>query len=197
MAKRMLAQRQLVINIMPGGCSGMYHDPYYRDNPARGVKGLNLNQRIIVPSRPVIHLRQSCKGWGEAGLSTKSLISIIDDDESYREATKALMKSLGFRVEAFPSALDFLASPHRHRTSCVIADINMPRMTGVELHRHLVESGSAIPVILITAYPDDSGRARAMTDGIIGYLSKPCDEDALLGCIRSALKRTKPDGDSS
>ena len=126
-------------------------------------------------------------------MPTKFLISIIDDDESYREATKGLMKSLGFTVEAFPSAVDFLASPHLRNTSCVIADINMPHMTGFELHRHLVESGYGIPMILITAYPDDSIRGRAMAEGVICYLTKPCDENALLGCVRSALKRIKPD----
>jgi FixJ family two-component response regulator len=65
-------------------------------------------------------------------------------------------------------------------------------MTGVELHKHLVESGYDIPTILITAFPDDSTRARATANGVIGYLSKPLDEDALLGCVRSALKRDKP-----
>jgi FixJ family two-component response regulator len=102
------------------------------------------------------------------------------------------MKSRGFTVEAFPSAVDFLAFPNVRDTSCLIADVHMPRMTGIELHRRLVESGYAIPTILITAYPDDSVRARALADGVICYLTKPCDEDALLGCVSSALERAKP-----
>jgi len=130
-------------------------------------------------------------------LPTKTLISIIDDDESGREALMGLMKSFGFTVEAFPSAVDFLACPNVRDTSCLIADVHMPRMTGVELHSRLVESGYAIPMILITAYPDDKVRARALTDGVIGYLSKPCDEDALLGCVWSALERAKPAEDHS
>ena len=101
------------------------------------------------------------------------------------------MKSRGFTVEAFSSAVDFLASPNLRNTSCLIVDVHMPRMTGIELHRRLVEAGYAIPTILITAYPDDSVRARALADGIICYLTKPCDEDALLGCVWSALERAK------
>ena len=132
------------------------------------------------------------KEMEEAGLPSKTLISIIDDDEDVREAIAGLMKSRGFTVEAFPSALDFLAYPNVRDTSCLIADVHMPRMTGIELHRRLVESGYAIPTILITAYPDDSVRARALADGIICYLTKPCDEDALFGCVSSALERAKP-----
>jgi FixJ family two-component response regulator len=128
----------------------------------------------------------------EAGLPAKTLISIIDDDDDVREALAGLMKSQGFTVEAFPSAVDFLACPNVRDTSCLIADVHMPQMSGIELHRRLVESGYAIPTILITAYPDDSVRARALADGIICYLTKPCDEDALLECVSSALERAKP-----
>jgi FixJ family two-component response regulator len=122
-------------------------------------------------------------------LSTKLLIAIIDDDESYREAVSSLLKSLKLFVKKFPSAADFLASGFVHDTSCLIADINMPNMTGIELHKHLVDSGRAIPTILITAYPDESTRADAMADGVICYLSKPCDENLLIKCVRSALEQ--------
>ena len=115
------------------------------------------------------------------------LISIVDDDESFREAMTSLMKSLGFEVEAFSSAECFLASPCLGSTSCLIADVHMPTMSGIELHRQLVASGRVIPVILITAYPDDNVRARALAAGVICYLSKTFDDDALLGFVRSAL----------
>ena len=115
------------------------------------------------------------------------LISIVDDDESFREAMTSLMKSLGFEVEAFYSAEAFLASPRLENTSCLIADVHMPGMTGIELQRHLVDSGRTIPVILITAYPDDNVRARALAAGVICYLSKTFDDNALLGFVRSAL----------
>ena len=129
----------------------------------------------------------------ETELPAKILISIVDDDESFRESLASLMRSLGFTVEAFSSGSDFLASAHFRHTRCLIADINMPRMTGVELHDHLVKAGYAIPTILITAYPDDSIRTRALADGVICYLSKPFAEAALLRCVRAALKRVKPD----
>jgi len=117
----------------------------------------------------------------------KPLISIVDDDESMREAVRGLMKSLGYRVEAAASAEEFLRSPHVRRTSCLITDVQMPGMSGLELHQRLSTSGESIPTILITAYPDDSVRERALAAGVIGYLSKPLDENDLLACIRSAL----------
>jgi FixJ family two-component response regulator len=121
------------------------------------------------------------------GLELQYLISIVDDDEPFREAMTSLMKSLGFEVAAFSSAEAFLASPRLEATSCLITDVHMPGMTGIELHRQLVASGRTIPVILITAYPDDNVRARALAAGVICYLSKTFDDDALLGFVRSAL----------
>jgi FixJ family two-component response regulator len=117
-------------------------------------------------------------------------ISIVDDDESSLEAIRSLVKSLGFTVASFASALDFLTSPRLHATDCLIADINMPRMTGVELHRHLTRSGYLIPTILVTAYPDDGIEARALAEGVLCFLTKPVDAVSLLGCVRLALQRS-------
>ena len=103
-----------------------------------------------------------------------------------------LVKLLGYTVEAFPSAADFLVSPSLAQIACLVTDIHMPGMTGVELHRHLVETGYAIPTILVTAYPDDAVRDRALKDGVVCYLSKPVDDDHLERCLRSALKRRPP-----
>ena len=124
-------------------------------------------------------------------MSSKIQISIIDDDEQSRAALEDLMQAMGFTIEAFPSALDFLASPNVRHTSCLIVDVHMPRMTGTELHSRLIRSGYDIPTILITAYPDDSARARALGEGVVGYLAKPIDEKVLLGCVESALRRAK------
>jgi FixJ family two-component response regulator len=126
-------------------------------------------------------------------VSTESnvLISIVDDDESVREALEGLIESLGFRVHAFASAIVFLASADVGDTSCMIADVHMPHMSGIELHRRLTELGRAVPTILITAYPDDVVRDRALAEGVLGYLSKPFDNDALVACVRSALQRAK------
>jgi FixJ family two-component response regulator len=115
------------------------------------------------------------------------LLSVVDDDESFRESMKRLMRSLGYTVEAFASAADLLASPRLVETACLIADVHMPGMTGLELYRHLIAAGHAIPTILVTAYPNDADRARALDDGAIGYLRKPVDQQQLMGCLRAAL----------
>jgi FixJ family two-component response regulator len=130
-------------------------------------------------------------------MSSEIHISIIDDDEQFRAALADLLGAMGFTIEAFPSAVDFLASPNVRRTSCLIVDVQMPRMTGPELHSRLVGSGYDIPTILITAYPDDSVRDRALGQGVVGYLTKPIDEEALLGCVESALQRAKSDENPS
>jgi len=120
--------------------------------------------------------------------TSNALISIVDDDESVREAVEGLIESLGFRVSAFSCAMDFLASPAVADTSCMIADVQMPQMSGLELHQRLAAQGRDIPTILITAYPNEGVRARALADGVIGYLIKPFNDDALIECVRSALR---------
>ena len=117
----------------------------------------------------------------------KLLVSVVEDDRFFRDSMGRLMRSLGHTVEAFPSAADFLASPRLAETDCLIADVQMPAMTGVELHRHLIKVGHAIPTILVTAYPNDVDRTRALNEGVVCYLRKPVDENHLLRCLRAAL----------
>jgi FixJ family two-component response regulator len=121
-----------------------------------------------------------------------SLVSVVEDDQFFRESMRRLMRSLGYTVEAFPSAADFLASPRLVETACLIADVHMPAMTGLELYRHLIAAGYAIPTILVTAYPDDDVRARALNDGVVCYLRKPVDEKHLMRCLRAALHSGDP-----
>jgi CheY-like chemotaxis protein len=135
----------------------------------------------------------ACMGIA-AELSVSPLIAVVDDDDDSREAVAVLVKSLGFAVETFTCGDDFLAWPSLRQTSCLISDVNMPGMSGVELHARLVMVGHAIPTILITAYPDDVVRDRAMADGVIAYLAKPCSDVVLLDLVRSAL--TAVDGTS-
>ena len=120
------------------------------------------------------------------------LISIVDDDEPFRESMRKLVMLLGYTVEVFSSAADFLASRFLPETACLIADVNMPGMTGIELHRHLVDAGYAIPTILVTAYPDDVIRDQALKDGVVCYLSKPVCDNHLERCLRSALQPDTP-----
>jgi FixJ family two-component response regulator len=116
-----------------------------------------------------------------------SLVSVVEDDQFFRESMRRLMRSLGYTVEAFPSAADFLGSPCLVETACLIADVHMPAMTGLELYRHLIDAGYAIPTILVTAYPEDVDRARALNDGVVCYLRKPIDEKHLTRCLHEAL----------
>jgi FixJ family two-component response regulator len=119
----------------------------------------------------------------------RSLVSVVEDDQFFRESMKRLMRSLGHRVEAFASAADFLASPRLGETACLIADVNMPVMTGIELYRNLKSSDRAIPTILVTAYGDDDVESRVLKDGVICYLRKPVDEKQLKECLLAALQR--------
>jgi FixJ family two-component response regulator len=121
-----------------------------------------------------------------------SLVSIVDDDPFFRESMRRLMRSLGYTVEAFQSCADFLVSHRLVETACLIADVHMPAMSGVELCRHLIETGCEIPIILVTAYPNDVDRARALNDGVVCYLRKPVDESDLVRCLHAALHSGEP-----
>jgi FixJ family two-component response regulator len=128
----------------------------------------------------------------EAAMPKRTLISIVEDDEPFRESMGKLVKLAGYAVETFPSAADFLASPLVPETACLVSDVHMPGMSGVELHRRLLDEGHRIPTILVTAYPDEITRDRALKDGVVCYLSKPVDDDHLERCLRSAVETGKP-----
>ena len=115
------------------------------------------------------------------------MISVVDDDPSVRRATVDLLSSAGFDCEAFASGDEYLQSGRVAETSCLILDITMPGMTGLDLQRHLVGSEHSIPIIFITGYPEDSSREQAFRAGAICYLPKPYGDDELLGCIGRAL----------
>lgn len=117
------------------------------------------------------------------------LVAIVDDDPSIREATLGLMRSLGLRAAAFASAEEFLRSGDLQRTDCLIADMRMSGMSGLELHRYLVAAGNAIPTILVTAYSDERLRAQSLKAGLVGCLSKPFADADLRRCIDLALAR--------
>src|SRR5579859_3850315 len=112
------------------------------------------------------------------------MISIVDDDTSAREATKSLVRSLGYSVVTFASAEDFLQSDRIADTSCLIADVQMPGLNGMELQRALIAQGHHMPMIFITASTEEKTRARALKDGAIGFLTKPFDVDLLIAYIQ-------------
>ena len=124
--------------------------------------------------------------------NTPPQIAIVDDDEQVREAIRGLMRSTGFAVETFPSAIEFLRSSDCDRFACLIADVNMPEMSGFELYFRLSERDNVIPTILITAYPSNADCSRALGAGIIRYLAKPFVDADLLDGVRAALARDPP-----
>jgi FixJ family two-component response regulator len=120
-------------------------------------------------------------------MSEAPLIAIVDDDVMICEATKDLVEAFGFNARTFTSAGEFLNSDCVPRISCLITDVQMPGMNGLQLHRKLLASGRRVPVIFITAFPDERVRKQALEAGAVCYLSKPFDGESLLSCIRSAL----------
>ena len=115
------------------------------------------------------------------------IITLIDDDENVRIAIEGLIRSLGHTAHGFASAPQFLASDTRSTTCCLITDVQMAEMSGLDLHARLAAEGSAPPVIYITAFPDERIEARARALGAIGFLSKPFDAETLVHCIQRAL----------
>ena len=124
-------------------------------------------------------------------MAEKPLVAIVDDDESIRNATRDLLRAEGFSTATFEDAESFLASASRASASCVVADIRMPGMTGLELYQTLVASGDGIPTVIITAHPEDATRSRAREAGITCYLSKPFAPDELVECVREALAKLR------
>src|SRR5262245_23539269 len=115
------------------------------------------------------------------------LVAAVDDDESMRETTKDLLDAAGFRAATFASAEAFLKSPRRAKVSALVADMRMPGMSGLALHQQLASSGSPIPTILITAYPDEAVRVRAREVGVYCYLAKPFAAKEFLACVGTAI----------
>ena len=123
------------------------------------------------------------------------IVSIIDDDVSVRDATNGLVRSLGYTAHSFASAEEFLRSDSANDTSCVIADVQMPGMSGIELQSVLITRGRRVPIIFITAFPDEGSRARALDAGAICFLTKPFKGATLISCLETALGRDWSDDD--
>ena len=120
-----------------------------------------------------------------------AVISIVDDDASFRRATARLVRSLGHAVAAFSSAEEFLSSDRLRNTACLISDVQMPGMSGIELQNQLRAQGVRLPVIFITAYPKSKAREQALAAGALGFLNKPFNEDKLIACLDQALSESR------
>ena len=116
-------------------------------------------------------------------------VSIVDDDDSVRTAIGRLVRSLGYRSSEFPSAEAFLASPWQTETACLIVDIQMPGMSGLDLQDALRAQGALLPVIFITAFPAEAIRRRAQAAGATGFFGKPVDIQDLIVCLNASLNR--------
>jgi len=123
-----------------------------------------------------------------------ALVAIVDDDKSIRNATQDLLKAAGFSTATFEDAESFLASASRVSTACLVADMRMPGMSGVELYQALVASGHSIPTVIITAHPEEVTQARARVAGLTCYLIKPFTPDELLECVHEALAKSQGRG---
>ncbi len=123
----------------------------------------------------------------ERRVSHTPVIAIVDDDEPFRHATISFIRSLGYLAAAFPSANAFLAANAVENTDCLITDVQMPGMSGIELQNYLIAQGHRVPVIFVTAYPETEARGRALRAGAIGFLSKPFCDRNLISCLNKAL----------
>jgi FixJ family two-component response regulator len=139
----------------------------------------------VAPNRNSPSLRLKIE---DQQLRHRPIISIIDDDDSMRGALKSLVTSLGFKAYTFASAEQFLDSPRLNDTSCLITDLQMPGLTGIELQQSLLAQDRHIPIIFVTAFPEERMRARAMEAGALGFLGKPFDSSTLVELIDQAVE---------
>jgi FixJ family two-component response regulator len=126
-------------------------------------------------------------------MKPKPLIAVVDDDSSLRESTQLLLRSAGYRAEVFASAREFLDSPRIDETACLMLDVRMPGMDGLELQRFLNEAQRQIPIIFITAHATENAEQRARKAGAVDFLRKPVNDEKLLSAIQTALKGWKDD----
>jgi FixJ family two-component response regulator len=122
------------------------------------------------------------------GESHRPVISVVDDDESLRRSLRNLLRSVGFGVETFASAEEFLRSAQRESTGCLLLDLRMTGMSGLDLLRHLAGADSRIPVVILTAHGDEETRRQSLHAGAVAFFDKPFRSDALLDAVRAALR---------
>ncbi len=124
-------------------------------------------------------------------MPTVPMISIVDDDDSLRSSLENLIRSFGFRAQGFPSAEAFLNWKQAHDVACLILDVRMPRMNGLDLQRQMITRNWRVPIIFITSHADDDARAQALEAGAVAFLYKPCRDEHLFDAIGAALRQTQ------
>jgi CheY-like chemotaxis protein len=152
----------------------------------RPIRTYDVNIRFCRATVPQRLQDLLCGSW-KAAVPSSLRISVVDDDESMREALKSLLKSAGFNAEAFASAEEFLNSTRLSRSACLVVDVRMPGMSGIDLQDRLIASGCEVPIILISAHGDEEARARALENGAVAFLQKPFTDEALLNAIAAAV----------
>lgn len=125
-------------------------------------------------------------------MSPVKTVSIVDDDESVRNAISSLVRSMGMESRVFSSANEFIDSGLEAESDCLITDIQMPGLSGTDLQQQLLAQGSKLPIIVVTAYPDIAIRQHVLSNGAVCFLAKPFDASALIACIETALKSSHP-----
>jgi FixJ family two-component response regulator len=143
------------------------------------IARLNLASGALHPLAPT--------HFEEINLSNVPVIAIVDDDESFRQAAVRLIRSLGYATAAFASAEAFLHSDRGHDVDCLITDVQMPGMTGIQLQSQLIGQGRKLPIIFVTAFPEMKPRERALAAGAVGFLDKPFSDEKLITCLNQAL----------
>ncbi len=152
---------------------------------------LSVGQRLHGSSLVRTPLEYRAPPQRLARMPQEPLISIVDDDRPVREALRRMLGIYGFDAVIFKSAEEFLASDFPTRTACLVADMRMPGMSGLALHRHLLAEGCRIPTILITARPTSGERDEAVASGVLSYLAKPVSDNILVETVQAALERSK------
>lgn len=130
-------------------------------------------------------------------IAGRPLISIVEDDGAVRESLKSFILSLGYASRTFAAAEEYLASEILHSTACLISDVQLPGMSGLDLQARLIADGHRIPMVFVTGFVSETIRARVLTDGAVGYFGKPLDPDALIECLERALANVPPQNGAS
>lgn len=125
-------------------------------------------------------------------IRAKPLISIVEDDSAVRESLNSFILSLGYASSTFAAAEEYLASELLHSTACLISDVQLPGMSGIDLQARLIADGHRIPIVFVTGFVSETTRARVLTHGAVGYFAKPLDPDALIECLENALGSNPP-----